>query len=452
MPVRRGICLIATAAVLLSAAPASAYDHKHTHRWITRQAARLLMEAYPGRYDELAAFVDRVADGAEHEDDLFLDGDDDPSTLRVMRHFYRPVDELGLTMNGQLFPSSYEWTVVGRPDNAWDWRDGIAAYAAGDKDEAYFVLGHVVHLVQDLTVPAHAHLDIHGPPAGDDYEAYCSSQMIDEHTSMLPLPPAGAAIPAFASAHQAWQRTAQASYWRNLYPGRFVGEQTADGVIAEMFPSVAWSWARQTWTIGTPAVGDLGEDFFEDEPGHYYFKNAEHPAAVDRAGLDVFAPQNVALAPNTAGASMTELMARDLIPVAVLHTAGVMKLYLDEAHQLEPEPEPEPEPTDSAAGCGVGGGSPSALLPVLVALLLFVVRRRRLGLGARFLVERQAAGGGVARECARKRGQRGAGAGGGVRPPHDPPRRAVGAAWPRRKRPGEARLFLARSSRCALSR
>jgi MYXO-CTERM domain-containing protein len=129
-----------------------------------------------------------------------------------------------------------------------------------------------------------------------------------------------------------------------------------------------------------------------------------------------------------------------------------MKLYLDEAHQLEPEPEPEPEPTDSAAGCGVGGGSPSALLPVLVALLLFVVRRRRLGLGARFLVERQAAGGGVARECARKRGQRGAGAGGGVRPPHDPPRRAVGAAWPRRKRPGEARLFLARSSRCALSR
>src|SRR5688572_9498761 len=108
-------CLLLAATVMASlwaAAPAQAYGPTTTHRWITRQAAELLIAAYPGRYDELREFIDEVAAGSEHEDDYLLDGDGDPTSLRVMRHFFRPTDFVGLTMNGTAWPSSYEWGVL----------------------------------------------------------------------------------------------------------------------------------------------------------------------------------------------------------------------------------------------------------------------------------------------------------------------------------------------------
>ncbi len=375
---RAGISAVVVVTSLLAMPEAAqAYDHKHTHRWIVRQAAKLLVARYPGQYEELLDFIDDVADGAEHEDDLFVDGDDDPTTLRVQRHFFRPVDRAGLTMSGQTFPSSYDWAVVGGDDNDWDWRDGIDAYARGDKVDAYFTLGHVVHLVADLTVPAHTHLDIHGPPFGDDYEGYCSAQMIDEHTSHLPSPALGTPIPEFSTPDEAWMRTAHASYWRALYPGRITADE-ATGVIAQMFPSLSWSWLSEEWTIDEPPVGDLGDDFFEDEPGFFYFKNSEHPAAYDRAGFDATDPTALAFEVNAGDAPMTELMARDLVPLAILHTAGVMKLYLDEAYAHPPVETPDDDPTVSpepAGGCAAGGRSTGAPVALLALALLWWRRR-----------------------------------------------------------------------------
>ncbi|RMH39506.1 MAG: hypothetical protein D6689_16410 [Deltaproteobacteria bacterium] len=371
------VIALAAAVAAASAPPrAAAYDNHFTHRWITRQAAALLAAAYPGRYDELVAYVDAVAAGADHEDDLILDGDDDPTTLRVMRHFFRPTDGAGLFMNGRQFPNSYEWAIVPSDENAWDWSDGIAAYARGDVEEAYFVLGHVVHLIQDATVPAHTHLDVHGPPNGDDYEAWCTAQMTDEFTSALPLPPPGAAIPEFADPLDAWMATASASYWRALYPGTLVGTERAEGVLADMFPSIRWSWLSEQWTISEPPVGALDEDFFEHEPGYFYFKNAEYAARVDRAAFDPRDPRAARFEPNAAGAPMTELLARDLVPVAILHSAGVMKLYLDEAYAAAPdgEPPPDPTPAPAASGCRAAGtGSAGA---AWLAVLLAVIRRR----------------------------------------------------------------------------
>jgi len=384
MPRSGGIILIAVAGLLVTATrPAAAYDHKHTHRWLTRMAAEYLVAAYPGQYDELLEYVDRAAAGAEHEDDLFLDGDDDPQTLRVMRHFYRPADGRGLTMNGQTFPSSFEWATGDRADNEWDWDDGIAAYAAGDKEQAYYVLGHMVHLIQDLTVPAHTHLDIHGPPSGDDYEGYCSRQMLDEYHSNLPLPPAGSPIPEFANPYEAWRKTSLASYWRSLYPGVLSGTDQASGAISEMFPAISWSWFSENWTISEPPVGALNEDFFEDEPGYYYFKNSEYPAAVDRAAFDPTDPLSFDFEANPGDASMTELMARDLVPIAVLHSAGVMKLYIDQARAAAPTSDPnDPADPDESApgGCGIAapsGGAPSAPFALLALVVAVALAPRR---------------------------------------------------------------------------
>ncbi len=358
----------------ISARPADAYDAQPVHRWLMRMAIERLVEAYPGQYDELLEYLDRLVDGAEHEDDLILDGDDDPTTLRVERHFYRPTDGAGLAMDDEQFPSSYAWGVLPSEGNQWGWDDAMEAYRKGDLEEAMFALGHVVHLVQDLTVPAHTHLDVHGPPYGDDYEVYCTAQTPDEHTSYLPLPPEGAPIPQFANALAAWQATSEASYYRNLYPGDLSDRESPAGVISEMYPDLSFSWYSQEWTIGAPPVGSLGSDFVEEQPGWFYFENTEYPASVDALPTDGAGQGSVAYGPNATGASMMELFARDLIPVAIMNSAGVMKLFLDEAHELEPESPGEPDSEEMAQGCS---SAPAPSSPLIIALVVAGLVRRR---------------------------------------------------------------------------
>jgi hypothetical protein len=379
---RRAHILGLGAAVLVTAVAgaASAYDAHYTHRWLTRMAVRHLVARYPGVYDELLTYIDTVADGAQHEDDPLLDGDTDPTTLRVMRHFFRPTDESGLSYGGHDYPSSYEWAALPRDDNEWGYDDGLAAYRAGDTEEAYFVLGHIAHLIEDATVPAHTHLDAHGPPFGDSYESYCTSQMMDELTSLLPLPPEDAPVPAFADLHEAWMATARASYWRNMYPGEIDGTESVSGVLADMFPSIRFQYLYQNWRIGDPPVGQLGKGFKEDQPGWFYFKVADYPAAVDKVAYDPYADPGMGdtFGPNDDEVPMAALMARDLVPVAILHAAGVMKLFLDEAYATAPAPEkPMPMPPD--AGCATAPTPVNftffSLAPVLAALL-FVARRR----------------------------------------------------------------------------
>jgi hypothetical protein len=74
------------------------------------------------------------------------------------------------------------WGLNGVYDPAWETNAGIDGqgiwykYAQGSTAGTYYWLGHVVHLLEDMTVPAHANADAHGLDdiwnAWDDYEAY----------------------------------------------------------------------------------------------------------------------------------------------------------------------------------------------------------------------------------------------------------------------------------------
>jgi hypothetical protein len=44
------------------------------------------------------------------------------------------------------------------------WRDCLAAYRQGNKEQAYFYLGVMLHMIQDMGVPAHANDDRFGNP------------------------------------------------------------------------------------------------------------------------------------------------------------------------------------------------------------------------------------------------------------------------------------------------
>lgn len=360
-----------TVPLVQGARMASAYDEVLTHRWITWQAIEHLVRTYPGQYDALIDYRDAVLDGAQDEDDLFLDGDGDGSTLRLMRHFFRPTDSAGLVYGDRQFENSYDWGGTANDINIWDYQDALAYYRNGDPDRAYYAIGHVVHLIQDATVPAHTHLDDHGPPTGDDYEGYCTSQTRGDTDGDLPLPPADAAIPAFTSTRDAWRKTATASYWRNMVPGRLshVDDNQASGILAQMFPDIRVGLSNE-WEI--PGVGKLDAAFFEHEEGYFYFPELSMAAALEREGFDPANPYDFSYADNSQQRPMVEAMARDLVPVAVLHSAATLKLFMDDIADISLPEMGSPE----ASGCSTAGTTRGSALTSL-ALALFLLGRPR---------------------------------------------------------------------------
>jgi MYXO-CTERM domain-containing protein len=374
---RLGSSLVALLAAipLLSPAAAHAYDAENTHRWITRQAAEFLVATYPGEYDELLEYTDDVVEGSFHEDDLFLDGDDDPATLRVMRHFYNAPDGTGLVFGEDTFPSSFEWNGISNDQNEWDYYDGLLAYQKGDLAEAYFIAGHTVHMLSDLTVPAHSHLDDHGPPFGDTYENHCSARMLNEFEGSLRSPPIGTPIPEFASLEEAFQKTANASYYRNLYPGDLSGDEPT-GVIADMFPDMSKGFFSGVWEID--GVGKEGVDFYEEQPGYYYFSKNEVASQADIFGYDPLSPLDREYAAIASDVPMVERMADELVPVAILHSASALKMFIDEARSLPKITDPDTVPPgDDGGGCNASSSSSAPWFALLMLLPFFLRRRQR---------------------------------------------------------------------------
>ena len=72
--------------------------------------------------------------------------------------------------------------------NAWQkahvlWGMALGEYHSGDKVAAYEYLGHVAHLLSDMTVPAHAHEDMH--PSADAFEDWMTQAVAELSQSEL---------------------------------------------------------------------------------------------------------------------------------------------------------------------------------------------------------------------------------------------------------------------------
>jgi hypothetical protein len=110
---------------------------------------------------------------------------------RPLNHFYDPVNDSGLRRNiwrdGNPFNglASVAWVVdvlgQGKPgrseklfsgDTDFSWERSVYEYVHGDKKRAMEALGHVLHLVQDATVPAHARNDAHPTPIVWQHDPY----------------------------------------------------------------------------------------------------------------------------------------------------------------------------------------------------------------------------------------------------------------------------------------
>ena len=97
---------------------------------------------------------------------------EEDTPLRWMNHFYDPVNNKGL--NG-MYDSAKVWakdynkqTGFAKGNNTW--QEAIYQYQKGNKDKTFMALGHILHLMEDMTVPAHTRDDAH--PEGDPYEVW----------------------------------------------------------------------------------------------------------------------------------------------------------------------------------------------------------------------------------------------------------------------------------------
>jgi len=90
-------------------------------------------------------------------------------------HFYHPN---GSTINNQWSSALVE---------ANDWlQEAISDYSKGEKKVAYTKLGYMMHLLEDMAVPAHSHLAFHGEEPFDYLEFKADADEIDA-TSLSPI-------------------------------------------------------------------------------------------------------------------------------------------------------------------------------------------------------------------------------------------------------------------------
>ena len=100
---------------------------------------------------------------------------DEDTPTRWVNHFYDPVYDRGLWFLGQhdsakvwsKDSSEQQWFSAG--DNSW--QRAINDFQANKYEQAYKELGHNIHLVSDMLVPAHTRDSIHVIPP-DSYEQY----------------------------------------------------------------------------------------------------------------------------------------------------------------------------------------------------------------------------------------------------------------------------------------
>ena len=137
-----------------------AYDDKTTHPALTQEIVEFYNLSFPDK---------KLTD---QQKEWIIEGsilEDTPS--RWMNHFYDPQTGKGLWN----FSSAKEWSKENikqslYPRGNQTWQKAISLYAEGKKQEAFIALGHILHLIEDMAVPAHTRLDAH--PEGDPYESW----------------------------------------------------------------------------------------------------------------------------------------------------------------------------------------------------------------------------------------------------------------------------------------
>lgn len=120
----------------------------------------------------------------------------------LFSHFYNPLTNSSGV--GNLSPSAYDW--ANDSNNTWSWQkardnfyNGLTLTTTIDREkalsDAFGAIGHVMHLVEDMAVPAHTRADLHASlfPVSlivgkDNYETYTDKNISTLNYASISFP------------------------------------------------------------------------------------------------------------------------------------------------------------------------------------------------------------------------------------------------------------------------
>ncbi len=144
------IALLILGGLVLIASQAFLYSDKTTHPYLIEQIIKFYNYHYNS--DLTPRQIEWVKQGSINEDQW---------PRNWYYHFYDPVRNRGF---GPL--SAKEWAQnpeeqMKYPGGDHTWQRAINDYSAGYKKQAFISLGHVLHLIEDMAMPAHTREDPH---------------------------------------------------------------------------------------------------------------------------------------------------------------------------------------------------------------------------------------------------------------------------------------------------
>ncbi|MDI6792934.1 MAG: S8 family serine peptidase [bacterium] len=320
----------------------------NTHRWIVRRAADLVKDTLrqESHLDFEKEIKKALADGAQKEDE--------PVT-RAANHFYNPQTNSSYFVDlGSGNYTAIEWASgdgAAGGYNEYDWTDAVRYYQQGKYTEAYNALGHVAHLLCDLAVPAHTHIDDH--IGGEDFEKYCEDQTPKEDQSNLPTArniistsSSSGWFPADLFTDMAGESYNVNRYQATLEVNDAGTEGWASGQLAEIFeikfhPGPGWTedeyWELYNRMQDNPKeIGKNGSAWTTDDwwecdwdDGYYYIENTSD--AYPYSGF------------YDGSKNLCQIYAAQLVPSAIQRTAGLLKYFYDYASTLPPIIDDEPD-------------------------------------------------------------------------------------------------------------
>ena len=267
------------------------YDTNIAHPYLTEKATDL----YNSQFDNKISDSDKqkMIQGAISED----------TPIRWMNHFFNPDTDKGLTM----FSTAKTWAMSADLQKYYSvgdqsWQTAISSYVNGDNASAFVALGHVLHLVEDMAVPAHTRLDTHAE--GDPYEGWVGKNISDIYTS---------GITHFSDLGLYFDNLAMFSN-ANFFSKDTIknNEINTKNIRSVVFNEVPMDCVMMESEGNSFCLVNVDEDFFNASNNDYFFTDKTHS--------DYYSI---------------------LAPKAVSYGAGVIQLFFEKAEALKAKAEAE---------------------------------------------------------------------------------------------------------------
>ncbi|MBU0957251.1 MAG: hypothetical protein KKF56_00415 [Nanoarchaeota archaeon] len=304
--------------------PAPVYGTEYTHQYIAREAGDIWKKSEFNSYlssnyisyDPISGNKNDIIEGAYEEDSI--DGCKDCEFGSYLNHFWEVDNPESGSYNDGIseFDSAYVTA-------QYYWDNYVIPYYSSDKAKSYYYLGRVAHLITDMGVPAHTHLDEHIGSCGwpDDESLECFMEDFGD----------------FQSGLKNYLYFDGSDYYREQYNYESVYfNSNAKSNPSDLF-KLFWYATQKTQYYASD--GEYGNDYYAYENGNclnnvncYWLTNLWNGDGV----IIIDNPSDIEDFLGSANRANLKKVSSGTIPHSMKAVAGLYRLFWIQTHNLRP--------------------------------------------------------------------------------------------------------------------